>query len=81
MLLPSIRMGGNLRFAEPSTSGSATKPLLVPCEGFELPVCVLMVGVVGLLFDQANTESTASFPRTNPSTTLFGKDLSNSFHD
>jgi hypothetical protein len=58
-----------------SPTGSATKPLLVPVRGFELPDCLTTVGVVGLRFGEANTESTASFPRTSSCTTQWDVNL------
>ena len=51
-----------------SATGPATKPLLVPAGGFELSDWVTTVGVVGLRFGEANSESTASFPRTSLNT-------------
>ena len=51
------------------------KPLLVPAWGSELPDCLPTVGVVGLLFGEANTESTANFPRTSINTTSRGVNI------
>ena len=58
-----------------SATGVATKPILVPARGFELPSCLPTVGVVGLHFGEANTESTASFPRTSTQTNRWDVNL------
>jgi hypothetical protein len=68
----SILTVGTLRFVTDGT-GSATKPILLPCVG--LRGIVFCVGRRGRLtcfvsaLAVADTESTASFPRTEPITT------------
>jgi len=58
-----------------SATGAARKPLLAPARGFELPEWGTTVGVVGLRFAAAITESTASFLRTSTQPTRWDPNL------
>lgn len=69
---------GDLRFALRRGAGHATWPLLLSSpkevgQDSEVPDCFLSVCVSeGLLFDEANTESTASFRTVDDRTAMFG---------
>lgn len=68
MLLPPIRMVGNLRLVDCRPLTLPRSRYSFPQVGFKVPDSFTTVGVVGSRFGEENTELTASFPRTSLNT-------------